>query len=160
MFTAAAVIDFVATKLVMDASSRVSQPQQLAFVLCFVLIGTFVTLVGLSYQVEQRNRLDRILYLTLENRARAVLEGGDPAQVPDHAETRWRSVQQSWGATWPLLAMAGLTAALCWFASVIGNPAPTKPTAQKTCITEPSKQQPPTIQPSQSKPAGPSSPDK
>jgi hypothetical protein len=143
MFTAVAVVDFVATKLALDAAGRVSDPQQLTSVLRFVLIGGFVALAGMAVQIERRNRLDRIVYLTNEDRALAALRGDDPASVQGHAETPWRSVRQSWATTWPLVGLAGLTAALCWFAGLIGNPAP-KATTTSSCVTTPAKpSQPP-----------------
>ncbi|MFI9353149.1 hypothetical protein [Streptomyces lydicus] len=124
MFTAVVILDFVATKLVMDASGRASHPHQLTAVLRLVLVGMLLALAGLVAQLELRNRQDRIRYRTNALRAEAVLRGDPPGSVPEQAENRLYGVRQSWASTWPLVALLGLTAALWWFAALITHPAP------------------------------------
>ncbi|MER5927289.1 hypothetical protein [Streptomyces mirabilis] len=124
MFTAVVILDFVATKLVMDASGRIAHPHQLTSVLRLVVTGMLIALAGLVTQLELRNRQDRVRYRTNSLRAEAALRGDPPGLVPEQNEGRLYAVRQSWASTWPLLATLGLTAALWWFAGLITHPAP------------------------------------
>ncbi|GLV87992.1 hypothetical protein Slala03_76810 [Streptomyces lavendulae subsp. lavendulae] len=124
MFTAVVILDFVATKLVMDAAKQTAHPQSLAWVLRLVLGGVFIALAGMVIQVELRNRKDRIKYRAYSARAQVALQGGATSLVAEKEEGFWYSVRQSWASTWALGAVLGLTIALCWFAGLITHPAP------------------------------------
>ncbi|MFF5808251.1 hypothetical protein [Streptomyces sp. NPDC012746] len=123
MFTAAVVVDFVATKLAMDAAAQFANPRSLVVPLRLLLVWVLFLLVAMVIQVEKRNKYDRVHYKTLELRAAAVLRGDPPANVAEQTEKGRESLARSWATTWPLLAVVGLTAALFWFAGSITEPA-------------------------------------
>jgi hypothetical protein len=119
LVAATATFDFVATKLVQDSAGHVSHIHQLAWVLRLVVGGACLALGGMLFQVESRNRNDRLTYLWHEDQARALRQGHEASSVPRLEETVWQTVTRSWASTWPFGAILGLTLALCWFAGLL-----------------------------------------
>ena len=116
-FVAFAVFDLAVIKLAADSVTKVHSVTQLGWILRLISVGSFVSLCGMLFQIEVRNRGNRSEYIDTEIVIKA-LKNGDPLS-PRYSESLPTTVRNSWATTWPLASATVLTAASWWCAGVL-----------------------------------------
>jgi hypothetical protein len=104
-------------KLVLDTSISISGTPEFTWAIRLMATGAFAALAGLLFQLEGRNRTDRLIYRDAEmrmggTRTRKLLQRDAPEG------SLWRTIHRSWATTWALVCVLVITIGIWGLAGV------------------------------------------